>query len=292
MNRKTCRKICTAPAQAKRCDWRGVSKGRAARCALKPSHGDKDVGNDPAAKSGQKFLRGGREQLRFLKAALQIKQFFVEMLKKKKQHNPNLILGWGWAPAPGAGWEVKGGALGDICRCWGWGCAGADERDLFCQMQKFIFSAKKNIKSSEMFPKRNLGNVCWALVSSWIHWSIFCFSTLFFRLKELLSHEKSHISDPERRESSVSKEKRWRKVFWSLGFHTAFQLRTGPPVHELTAAGAQENDEGLVRTGEQRSLLACTIPGRVSALQQNSVWMGKPSSTGGTYFFSEFSYIF
>lgn len=34
------------------------------------------------------------------------------------QKNPqNLILGWEWAPAPGAGWEVKGGVLGDICRC-------------------------------------------------------------------------------------------------------------------------------------------------------------------------------
>lgn len=74
---------CTEPSQAKQCDWRGMSKGKAARCPLKPSHGDKDVGKDPAAKSGQKFLGGGGEQLCFLKAALQIKQFFVEMFKKK-----------------------------------------------------------------------------------------------------------------------------------------------------------------------------------------------------------------
>jgi len=67
-----------------------VSKERAAWCPLKPGHGDKDAGKDPAAKSGQKFLRGGREQLRFLKAALQIKQSFVEMFKKIKKI---LILG-------------------------------------------------------------------------------------------------------------------------------------------------------------------------------------------------------
>lgn len=163
------RKICTDAAQAKRCDWRGVSKGRAARCPLKPSHGDKDVGKDPAAKSGQKFLRGGREQLRFLKAALQIKQFFVEMFKK----TPNLILGWGWAPAPGAGWEVKGGALGDI---WDAGAEAVLELmrwtcSVKCKSLYFLLKKKK--RHLEMFPKWNLGSVCWALVSSWIHWSSF-----------------------------------------------------------------------------------------------------------------------
>lgn len=66
---------------------------------LKPGHGDKDVGKDPAAKSGQKFLRGGREQLRFLKAALQIKQSFVEMFKKNPPPHPGMRMSsstWGW----------------------------------------------------------------------------------------------------------------------------------------------------------------------------------------------------
>lgn len=72
----------------------GCQKGRAAPWPLKPSHGDKGVGKDPAAKSGQKFLGGG-EQLHFLKAALQIKQFFVELFKKNPKQTPNLILGRG-----------------------------------------------------------------------------------------------------------------------------------------------------------------------------------------------------
>lgn len=56
-----------------------------------------------------------------------------------------LILGWGWAPAPGAGWKVKGGALGHFYRHWGWGCAGADEMDTFCEV--VIFSTKEMLRN-------------------------------------------------------------------------------------------------------------------------------------------------
>lgn len=118
------------------------------------------MGKDPAAKSGQKFLRGGREQLRFLKAALQIKQFFVEMLKKK--NNTTQTSSWDedelqhlglderskeehWGTSVNAGAE----AVPELMR---WTCS--------VKCKSLYFLLKKNIKSSEMFPKRNLGNVC------------------------------------------------------------------------------------------------------------------------------------
>lgn len=149
----------TDPSQAKRRGWRGASKGRAARCPLKPGHGDKDVGKDPAAQSGQKFLRGGREQLRFLKAALQIKQAFVEMFKKKKQ-----------TPTTSSWDEDEPQHLGLDGRSKEehWGTSVDAEAEAVPAPMRWKCSVKckslcfllKKKKCSEMFPKWNFGSVC------------------------------------------------------------------------------------------------------------------------------------
>jgi len=108
-----------------------------------------------------------------------------------------LILGWGWAPAPGAGWEVKERTL----------------VDLFCETCLHFLPKKW----SEVIPKWNLGSVCWAFISSCVHWFNPCFLCAILSLTVTsVTLEITHFWPRKRGISQSLRTCAWREDFWSL----------------------------------------------------------------------------
>lgn len=106
-------------------------------------------GKSSCSENGQKFLKGGRELLRFLKAVVQIKQSFVEMFKTHSSWDEDEL------QHPGQDGRSKEEH---------WGTSIDAEVEAVPELMRWTSSVKWLCflpkKCSEIIPKWNLGSVC------------------------------------------------------------------------------------------------------------------------------------